>query len=96
MPDTDKREEKKGLAFSSQSLAQDSGAGCSDNLAGVWKCAVWLGHAAGAKGKCQLFIPKVKYFGSQISHFRAAFALNSKTALTHLSVLRLWEDPSSY
>jgi len=30
---------------------------------------------------CQLFILKVKHFGSQISHFRSAFSLHSKTTV---------------
>ena len=40
---------------------------------------------------CQLFILKVKHFGSQISHFSRLFPFIQRQP----SFLRLWEDPPS-
>lgn len=46
MPDTSLKESRrKGLAFSSQSLAQDSGAGCSDSPGGTEVCSVVRAHS---------------------------------------------------
>lgn len=87
MSDSSPVRERKELAVSLQSLVQDGGAGCSGSLwgsGGVW-CV--QGTRLGW-GKCEPCIVKVKFFGSQISHFRAGCACTSKPALA-----QLWEDP---